>query len=756
MKILIDDIRSKVRREHLERTAYVYVRQSSLHQVENNRESTEMQYGLAESVEKAGWAKERIVVVDEDQGKSSAAPNARSGFAQLVAAVASGAVGIVVGREASRLARNSPDWANLMFLCRFTDTLIVDESGVYDPADSGDRMVLGIRGQLAEIELDTSIRRMSEARWNKARRGEFITLPPAGYDLDDLGQLVMSSDETIANAFRTVFEKFDELGTARQVYVWWREQQLPYPVRRKELASRPVVWVKPRYDMISRTLRHPIYAGAYAFGRSQTVREVEAHDPPRLLVRKIARKEWPILIQDHHPAYISFEKFLRNQARLRDNQVKQKYEGSHQGAPREGRALLQGLARCGHCGRRMFVAYGGRRPMKLGTLQYLCRAENAQSAAKNCQTTGGKRIDQAVVQAFLDATMQAGQAALMLVEQQVSREGADIERAWQLQIEKAEYEAQRAERQFNAVEPENRVVARELERRWNARLLELEALRDQAQTKRKECRPLTLEEIARAHHLGANLSSLWNAPTTTDRDRKRLLRILIEEVQLRVEEKRYLIRIVWKGGAITDREVPRLRHGAELATPEETVDLVRKLAVEFDDAQIARILNKQGRRGASGNPFTKEAVRCIRRNHEIPRCTATSARDPREGPFTADQAAGELKVSMSTLHRWLRDGVLAGRQATTGAPWQILLTEDVRRRLTGGDAPREWVGLTVAAQRLGLAKSHVAYLVKTGKLNAVRATVGKRQCWKIDLSSAACGLQPELFDHLTNNKIEEA
>jgi len=758
VKIPIADARAKVRREHVERTAQVYIRQSSLHQVEHNLESGRMQYELVEAAEKAGWTKDRIVVVDEDQGKSSSAPNARSGFAQLVAAVARGEVGMVIGREVSRLARNSPDWANLLFLCRFTDTLIADESGVYDPADSADRMVLGIRGQVAEMELDTSIQRMIDARWHKARRGEFITLPPAGYEIDDLGQLVITSDEAVANAIRNVFAKFDALGSARQVYVWWREQELPYPVRRKEYRSRPVVWVKPKYEMIKRTLRHPIYAGVYVFGRSQTIRRVETHDPPKLSVRRVRREDPPVLIKDHHAAYVSFEKFQEIQGRIGNNQaMNQKGDESHRGAAREGRALLQGLARCGRCGRRMFVAYGGRRPGKVGgTLQYICRAEDGQSAAKNCQTVGGKRIDRAVVQAFLEATAPAGTDAAMLVEEQSEREKKAIERSWQLQIEKAEYEAQRAERQFNAVEPENRVVVRELERRWNARLVELEAIRAQAQTKREDWRPLTELEIELARRLGNDLPALWDAATTTDRDRKRLLRALIDEVQLRMEEKRYFVRIIWKGGATTDREVPRLPRGVEQSTPEETTELVRKLATEFDDAQIARILNKQGRRGASGRPFTREAVRSIRRAHEIPRPAPRPARDPHDGPFTADEAAAELGVSMSTVHRWLQEGVLAGSQATVGAPWRIVLSEDVRRRLSNGDAPDGWVGLGEAARRLGLSKPHVIYLVKTGKLKAMRTKVGKRQCWRIDVSSADCGVQADLFDQTKNDQVEEA
>jgi DNA-binding transcriptional regulator YiaG len=296
------------------------------------------------------------------------------------------------------------------------------------------------------------------------------------------------------------------------------------------------------------------------------------------------------------------------------------------------------------------------------------------------------------------------------------------------------------------VEPENRVVARELERRWNAHLAELETLKKEADAKVEAQRPLTEAEVERARRLGDDLEGVWQNATTSPRDRKRLLRTLVEEVQLRTDEDTYRVRILWKGGALTDCEVVRKRMRAAHATPEDTIDLIRRLAIEFDDAQIARVLNKQGRRSGYGNTFTKVAVRMVRRRNAIPICKQKRARDPRDGPFTADETARELGVSMSTVHRWLRDGVLPGRQMTVGAPWQILLTDEVRRRLTGGDAPVGWVGLTEAARRLGTNKAQVAHLVKTGKLEAVRAQVGKRQCWRIDVESADCGAQASLFD----------
>jgi hypothetical protein len=518
----------------------------------------------------------------------------------------------------------------------------------------------------------------------------------------------------------------------------------------------PVVWAPVSYRVILDTLHHPIYAGAYVFGRSETRRTLDP-ETQRLVVRRVRRKEWPVLIQDHHPAYISFAQYLQNQERIRGNEAMgQRTDDSHQGAVREGRALLQWLVRCGQCGRAMHVNYGGTAAAR--TLQYRCSRVRLLHLGPECQLVGGKRIEATVVDAFLQATEVAGPAAAALAGEQQRSEIETAERAWQLEVEKATYEAGRAERQYHAVEPEHRTVARELERRWNERLGELEAVRARATAARAAQHLLTAEELARAPYLGAHLDEVWQAATTTIRERKRLLRCLIDEVQLRTEATRHLVRIVWKGGALTDREVVRFAPGAGQArrTPEDTIALVRQLAVEFDDTQIARILHRQRRRSGLGRAFTRSSVMSLRGKHQIPMCPHPLAAGDHEGPFTAQQAARALGVTMSTVHRWLRDGILAGQQSTPGAPWRIVLTAEVRQRISTGTAPHGWVGLTEAARRLGMSKSLVAYLVKQGQLPAIRTTVGKRTCWRIDVASATCEGQTALFDQMTNQPTKES
>jgi len=745
----------KIQLNHLERAAYVYVRQSSLRQVTEHLESRRRQYERLDWAMASGWPRERIEVIDEDQGKSGGTAKVRSGFARLVSAVAQGGVGIVIALEVTRLSRNSPDWHHLLYLCRFTDTLIADEHTIYDPQLSSDRMVLNLHGQMGEFELETMIGRMVGARWSKAERGELYTIPPAGYDLDELGQWVMSSDEAVVHAIRTVFEKFDELGSARQVFHWWSAQGLKYPVRHLRPRVHPVVWLEPTYAMILRTLRNPIYTGAYVFGKSKTVRRLDGDGAVRVHMQQREREEWPVVIKDHHAAYITFERYEANRERLQGNKRMQGDAGSDKpGAVREGAALLQGLVRCAQCGRPMGLSYGGHRRGRV--YQYRCTQSRQQRGGKDCQVIGGKRVDQSVVEVFLEATQPCAGDAARLANEEARRESDALRLYWAHQIEKAQYEAQRAQRHYLAVEPENRTVARELERRWEVALRELEQVQAKAEQAMNEPELLSAEELANVHLLGTELREVWEASTTTNRDRKRLLRCLIEEVQLRTEQDHYTVRIVWKGGATTERQVVRGPAGWARRTSEDTIELVRKLATQFDDVQIALILNKQGRRSGRDIPFTAQAVTSLRGKNQIAKSPSNLVTDPRHGPFSAEQAAHELGVSMGTVHRWLRDGVLAGEQLTPGAPWRIVLTDEVRTRLTGGDAPDGWVGLTEAARRLGVSTSQVSYWVKSGKLTAQRVTVGKRSCWRIDVESATCGKQAALFDQMTNAQSKES
>lgn len=420
----------KVELHHLERSAYIYVRQSSPRQVEQHTGSQNRQYALTDWVHQLGWPRERIVVVDEDQGKSGARAHERKGFAKLVKAVGQGQVGIVVSLEASRLSRNNADWHNLIFMCRYSDTLIADENGIYNPNLTADRMILGLRGHMSEIEHDASIHRMVEARWDEASGGEYLIYPPAGYELDDLEQIVMTSDEAVASAIRCVFDKFDELGTAKRVAAWWKEEGLQFPVRNYRSRVKSLVWQEPNYKNILYVLHNPIYAGAYALGRTQTVRELDPDDPRKVRVRQVERADWRVLLRGHHPGYISFEKFEELQLKIRNNRQMKSADGGAKGPVREGKGVLQGLLLCGLCGRRMIVSYGGSRPARrVGTLQYRCMGAHQANGGPNCQTVGGRRVDDAVVEVFLEVTKTAGDSAAQIAEDRLRAECEETDRA---------------------------------------------------------------------------------------------------------------------------------------------------------------------------------------------------------------------------------------------------------------------------------------------------------------------------------------
>jgi len=408
------------------------------------------------------------------------------------------------------------------------------------------------------------------------------------------------------------------------------------------------------------------------------------------------------------------------------------------------------------CGRAMHISYGGRPPRVRRYHYYRCGGGGELLGKNSCQTVHGKRLDEAVVEAFLEVTAAAGAEAAKLAQAELLREQERTQRYWALQVEQAEYAAARAARQYDAVEPENRTVARELERRWNQRLEELARVRAQAQAAVDRQQPLTEAELTRAQHLGRDLRAVWEAATTTNRDRKRLLRCLIEEVQVWSEEQRHRAAVVWKGGATTELEVRRCRRGQAHVAEEETVALVRLLAQEFNDAQVARILARRGIYNMHGKAYTRSGIVALRRTHDIPALEQPRVHDPREGPFTVEEAARELEVSPSTIHRWLREGVLRGGQVAPGAPWRIVLTEEIRRRLTAGEAPAGWVGLGEAARRLGVPKSTAAHWVNTGKLRAVRTMIGKRSCWRIELSSTDESRQIDLLDQMTKRRSTDA
>ena len=731
---------SKVKPAHLHRSAFVYVRQSSVTQVEQNRESTKRQYALVDKACALGWQREQVSIIDEDLGLSGASAAHRNGFARMTAEVALARVGIILGLEVSRLARNNADWYQLLDLCAMTDTLIGDADGLYHPALFNDRLVLGLKGTMSEAELHILRARLEGGIRNKAARGELRRGLPVGLVWGEQdGEVRFHPDEAVTSSIRTVFERFNELGSVRRVWLWFRSEGLSFPLQTIQLAE--IQWVAPTYHAIHSVLTSPVYAGAYVYGKTRHQRYVDEQGRVRKRVRKLPRSEWGVLIPDHHEGYIDWVTYEANQARIATNTRPQPHQGG--GAVREGAALLQGLASCGHCGRRLRTHYRGRNH----TPGYHCAGKNVvEGRGVYCLNVGGVQIDQAVTDAFLEALKPAGiKAALAAAEQLEANHDAALDQ-WRLAVERARYEAERAERRYRAVEPENRLVARGLEAEWEQRLRELERAHGEL-TRRETQRPttLTLEERKALLALGTDLKRVWSAPTTTARDQKELLRSLLEEVIIAVyrDEYRAHLRLRWRGALLTEVEVnlPRSRP-ATIRTDEDTVALVRRLAAHYPDAVIAGILNKQERTTATGLRFTANIVGSLRRNWDIPRFQPST--DSPEGELVnIKQAAKILGIAPSTIHRWLNDGFIAGEQITPGAPWQIRLTDELLNRFVE-DAPEGYVTMQEATKILGVSRQTVLHRVKSGELDAVHVYRGRKKGIRINVKDD----QPDLFNHL--------
>jgi DNA invertase Pin-like site-specific DNA recombinase len=728
----------KVTAAHLCRAAAVYCRQSTLIQVERNRESTLRQYDLVNRAAGLGWPRPAVRVIDADLGVSGSGRAARAGFAELTEQIALGQVGVVLALEVSRLARSSAEWYRLLDLCGITNTLIADESSVYHPGMFDDRLLLGLKGTMAESELQVLRARMLGGLRNKAARGELRIPLPAGLAWGEApGQILLHPDEAVRGAITAVSGRFAACGSARQVWLWLRENGLRLPSAR----DGQLAWSAAAYPAVHKLLTHPAYAGAYVYGRSRGERYIDAAGAPAARRRAVPRPgDWQVLITGHHPGYISWDTYLASTARLAANMAPARgADGT--GATREGCALLQGLAICGVCGRRLGVFYRGPAKSAPG---YQCNGGVLVGGGQGrfCTRVSGLRTDPAVAQHVLQTlTPLALQAALDAADQIEAGHDAALEQ-WRRQAEQARYAATRAERRYRAVDPENRLVARGLEAEWEAAL---QAVRDaEAELdRRQKARPVQLSPGERAQilALGADLPALWAAPSTTGRDRKELLHALLDDVVVTVDDQARTARLVlhWKGGLLSETTTDLPRPKPPYRTSEDTVSLIGRLAAHYDDSMITKVLNQQKRRTATGMSFTPANVATIRKRHGIPPCHNGDAPDPDGEVMSVQQAAAELGITASTLYRWLNDGFVPGEQITPGAPWRVRLTGSLRD-LVADDAPAGWVPVQVATASLGVSRQTVLQRVKRGELRAVHIRAGRRKGLRIELPAAQDGL----------------
>jgi DNA invertase Pin-like site-specific DNA recombinase len=734
----------KIQSRHLGRQALIYVRQSDPYQVRRHPESARRQYGLVERAEQFGWGAEQIRVIDEDQGKTaagSAAAHGREGFAQLVSAVGLGEVGIVLALEVSRLARNSAEWYRLLELAALSGTLIADDATVYDPRLFNDRLLLGLRGTISEVELHCIQERLQGARMSKARRGELPLRLPAGYVAGTDGQVELDPDQEVQGAIRMIFDQFERLGSGSAVLRFFNDHGLKIPRRRWHSQTAPqVVWMRPSYQAIHLVLTNPIYAGAYVYGQ-------RGHDPsgpigvgspePR---RRFALDQVDVLLHDHHPAYLSWERYLAHRAALRDNASQ---FTSSRGAPGRGATLLQGLVVCGRCGCRMQVQYSVPSPA------YICSTRHRRYGEPICQSLTIDHVDRAVSEAFLQVIGPAQVEAALVLAEDLERDRAVIERQWQLRLERAHYEAERAARQYDAVEPENRLVARELESRWNEKLralaeLELEYRQEQA----RGLAPLTAEERTMLSQLVSDLPALWSATETTMEERKGVVRCLIREIVLLRDDRGNgtggvtTIRLGWCSGTWSELWVRRPSSGDVARTPESVLERLRILAQQHPDDQVAALLNAEGLQTRQGLAWTFLRVGQVRRVHGIPTACPTMPKGtaPRgDGLVPVSTVAAQLGVAPSAVGDWCRWGFLSAERKGPHDPFWVRWTEGDRARLDGRRAAEGHDGwrLREAQRALGLSKEELYQRVRRGELVAYRAHVGDHWEWQLCLACQA-------------------
>lgn len=646
--MLSSNAHQKVTAHHLKRSAYLYIRQSTLRQVFENTESTDRQYALRQRAVALGWQQEKVVVIDCDQGQSGATMEGRDGFQRLVADVGMGRAGIVMGLEVSRLARNSSDWHRLLEICALSDTLILDEDGVYDPSHFNDRLLLGLKGTMSEAELHVLRARLRGGILNKARRGDLEVPLPIGLLYDANVRVVLDPDKQVQQTLRTFFQTFRRTGSATGTVKAFRKQGLKFPRRaRSGPAKGETLWGELDHSRALWVLHNPRFAGAFFFGRSRQRR----HGDRSGTFERLPRDQWTALIPNAHAGYITWDEFEENQRRLRENAQAQGADRK-KSPPREGPALLQGLVLCGVCGERMTVRYNARNGALLPT--YTCQRQGIARAEPICQSIPGQHIDSAVGKLLVESVTPMALEATLAVQQQLQSRTDEAERLRSQHVERARYEVDLARRRFMKVDPENRLVADELEAEWNRKLRSLTEAQDEA---KKQSAPTVLDEAQRARilALATDLPRLWQEPTTPDRERKRMVRLLVEDITL-TKGPEVIAKVRFKGGATTTLKVaPALSAWQMRQTRPEVVAAIDELLAQHTDTEIATALNERGLQSGSGKVFSAWTIYRLRRDYKL-RPLQARLRDA--GMLDQSEIAERLGVTPSTIKNWRAAGLL--------------------------------------------------------------------------------------------------
>jgi len=658
----------KIKSHHLTRAAYVYVRQSTSGQVMNNVESQNVQYNLCQRAEQLGWPSSQIIIIDQDLGCSASGTAKRSGFESLLTNVCASNVGAIFSVDASRLARNGREWHTLLELCATVETLLIDRDAIYDPATSNDRLLLGFKGEFSEMELRVLRERSQAAIQEKARRGELYFMISAGYVKGTNGILNVDPDQRVKQAIELVFCKFRELGSIRQVYNWFVNHKIELPIATYKNGIR-LQWKLPNVKALGSVLKNPIYAGVYAYGK--TKREVEIRNGKRYVKKGIVlpQNEWMVLIQNHHIGYISWDEYQKNQTVITNNTNSKRPIVT--GSTGCGEALMSGILRCGHCGSKLMTRYQGANNK---SRVYLCRGKGGRSS-KACISFGGKRVDEALSNTILDILSPLGLEAALKATEMSSATQSQVRQQRLLSLDQAQYQASLAKRQYAAIDPENRLVAAALESDWNDALKKVSLLKNEIAELEQQCVLVSDQDRQAILSLSDALPYVWNHRDSDNDVKKKIIRIVIREIIAYVEststdKKIIKLKIHWQGGDHTELEVDKNRYGeTNQITSAETKTIIASLARMMSDNAMTGVLNRLGKRTATGLTWTPARI-CAFRNSQHISAYKEGEREAR-GEMTPEEVSYALGVSVSKVRKMIKRGILPAKQACTGAPWLI-------------------------------------------------------------------------------------
>jgi len=643
---MMNDNGHKITADHLKRNAYLYIRQSTLRQVFENTESTKRQYALRERAVALGWPIESIIVIDSDLGQSGASSGNREGFKKLVSEVGLGNAGIVIGLEVSRLARNSSDWHRLLEICALSKTLILDEDGIYDPGHFNDRLLLGLKGTMSEAELHILRARLLGGIRTKAQRGELKCPIPIGFVYTAAGKVILDPDKQIQKSIRLLFETFRRIGSASGTVRYFRKNGLKFPRKSsKELTKDDAIWGELVCSRVLQILHNPRYAGAFFFGRIRTRKLADG----TMKYEKLPVEEWQVIKKDTHEGYVSWQEYQENLRRLRENAQAQGLD-RRQSPPKEGPALLQGLAICGICGKRMTVRYHTRRGVRVP--DYMCQTDGIEHGKQICQGVKGKGVDEAIGKLLVESVSPLALEVALQVQDELRSRAEEADRLRKQQVERCRYEADLARRRYMRVDPENRLVADSLEADWNDKLRALKEAQEEYEQQCKIDRMiLNNEERSRILTLATNFPRLWEDPKTAYREKKRMVRLLIEDVTL-IKKSEISIHVRFKGGALKSLSIPRPKNYCQLRkTSNEVIHEIDKLLEHHTDAEIADILNKHGYKSGTGQSFKANIVANIRRKYGL---KSLYERLKKQRLFTSYELSKKLRIDTSTLGNWAR------------------------------------------------------------------------------------------------------